>query len=263
MSKIISWCLFVERLDRLPEYLAGLKCNQRAARRWFPGWELWLYIDESVKKNLEVYEFVNEVAEFGFPEIKLIDCHPNANPMIQRYRPVYEKDSIFIVRDLDSILSKADADLVNEWVGNEQSDILRYQEYMMSSCLTMGGGYGLKTKSVNVDIISFDYQNHRGEDELFAEKITRQIPNERHTIIKTRMLVNGIYCLNEPKKTATILWGIPFFYNDDGCYENYTRGYTLEKLVEICREFEIKREHCGFHYFHFREKIMKNTYWFR
>lgn len=259
MNKIISWCLFVGSLDRLPEYLIGLKCNQRAARRWFPGWELWLYIDESIKTNLEVYEFVKEIAEFGFPEIKLIDCFPNSNPMIQRYRPVYEKDVIFIVRDLDSILSKSDADLVNAWVENEQSDILRYREYMMSSGLTMGGGYGLKTKSVNADIISFDYKNYRGEDEIFSKQITNQISKERHTIIKTRMLINGIYCLNESIETATILWGIPFFYNIDGYYENYSRGYTIEELAK----FKIRREHCGFHYFHFREKIMENVCWYR
>jgi hypothetical protein len=177
--KVISWCLYVDNFSRLPEYLAGLRCNQRAARWYFPDWKLRLYVNGS----LCVKEFVNEVAQFGSPEIELVPCRDGANPMVERFR-VFLDDSVdvSIVRDLDGILSKQDACRVNAWLDDDQSNVLAYREHEMSY-KAMGGGIGIKHRAVrgNDLAIRVVHTQGRGQDEPLLDRFLQRMKCRKST----------------------------------------------------------------------------------
>jgi len=274
--KVISWCLYLDPKNkkRLPEYLVGLRCNQRAARVWFPGWDLRLYIDETVENSEEVAQFVKDVTEFGCPKIEVRKCREGLNPMLERYRPFFDDDvAVCIARDIDSILSKTDADLVNRWLEQDEFDVLRYREYQMPCKWSMGGGIAVKTRAFTGKP---DFREvprikllGRGHDEPALAKILEHIPEQRQSQIVTRMLDNGVYCLyaNDEQK-AKVLWNVPFFDWECGYLPNepetaWLAQASLSQVVKFCADYKIRREHIGSHYDHHRIKIVQNTIWFR
>jgi hypothetical protein len=200
MNKVISWCLYVHEYNvrRLPEYLVGLRCNQRGARWWFPGWKLRLYVDGSLESNSDVGEFVKHVALYGEPKIDIFQCREGINPMVERYLPCLDEQvDVCLTRDVDSILSKTDADIVSEWLDNDDSDVLRYREYEMTCDLTMGGGVGVKNRALRGKNVAPPNTTKmgRGHDEYVLAKLLKHIPSERQTEILTRMTEDGV-CIN-------------------------------------------------------------------
>ena len=274
--KVISWCLYLdpENKRRLPEYLVGLRCNQRAARFWFPGWDLKLYIDKSVNKSKDVAQFVKDITEFGYPKIEVIECREGINPMLERYRPFFDDDvAVCIARDVDSILGKADADLVNKWIKQDEFDVLRYREYEMPCKWSMGGGIGVKTRAFankekmrevpRIKLLG------RGHDEPALAEMLEYIPGKRHFEVLTRMLDNGVYCFvaNDPEK-AIVLWNVPFFECECGYLQNELRTAWLDyasqnEVVKFCADYKIRREHIGAHWDHYRSVIINNAEWIR
>lgn len=289
MVKIISWCFYIDKdnenthmtLTRLPEYLMGLKCNQRAARLWFPEWKLRLYFDEEVKTiSPEIWNLVQDISIYGSPEIELVPCRPGHHPMIERYRPfIEEKDGVCIVRDLDSILSKTDADLVNLWLANQNSDLLSYEEYLMSN--TMGGGVGIKMNRVKYSPSKgyTKHKNGRARDEPWLWQFLEE--NElllNGTSYKTRMDCHGTYYIKTryvaPKVVTTtavrkmkwieepVLWIVPFYDYYKGLFTETPLDFS--SIVAQIRKLRIRPEHVGVHRFH-REEIIKkiHTGWCR
>ena len=265
--KVISWCLYIDsdNINRLPEYLFGLRCNQRAARVWFPGWKLRLYIHASVRISPAVWKYVDEIASYGYPKIELIDCDVGKNPMTERYRPfVDDSVDVCIVRDLDSILSKVDADMVNQWLNNDNMDVLRYREYQQEKSRAMGGGIGIKCKITHdkklVDSTSF---GRRGYDECKLEHFLKNNTDyTRHIEVLTRMTMFGVYCLyNNNINNATILWTVPFYDTIYGLACNqlgyeYLECASIRQIVEHVKDLSIKREHIGAHYDHHNQTII-------
>lgn len=268
---VISWCLFIntafDAWSRLPEYLFGLKCNQRAARVWFPGWQLRLYIDASVTENSSVYNYVSDIARYGEPQIELIPCREGCNPMIERHRPFADQRvNVCLVRDLDSILSRTDAEIVQHWMNDTNYDVLRYREYQQSRNLAMGGGIAIKCHTLPLDLkIPTDKYWQRGHDEnVLATLLTIHTDHQRHYVLATRMADNGTYFLLDHNREDVlccrpdechILWPMPFFYCENGflhqCAGNeWLECASLEKMVEYLQTFSIRREHTGSHHKH-------------
>ena len=276
--KIISWCFYVDpnNARRLPEYLLGLRCNQRAARMWFRDWELRLYIDETVRANPKVAEFIKSTTEYGWPSIEVIQCRAGVNPMVERYRPMLENDvAVCLARDIDSILSKTDADLVDKWLADDGSDVLRYREYQMMCKWAMGGGVGVKTrafKGVDIAEVPLITKQGRGHDESALAKMLMKIPEARQTEIITRMLLNGVYCFYQPDsantKEAKVLWPTPFFDCYNGYADNKRENWRLKDashdvVVLFCEEAKIRREHMGGHWDHHRDALVNGSQWVR
>lgn len=298
MSRVISWCLYVDSSDvsRLPEYLVGLKCNQRAARLWFPGWELRLYVARSHPQENAVWEFVEKIAKHGDPVIRIIECDPEKHPMTERYRPFFDPNvRVCIVRDLDSILSKTDADLVNEWISDPQYDVLQYREYLMGNNSIMGGGVGFKTKGLgplrgfkrcdkfqdqgdsfltNLQDKYFNTPNKRGRnyDEIpLARCMLDLVFRHRWKTHVTRMTKTGAYYLM-PKtglapRECEILWTVPFFDAEHAEAFRYPgmkflETASLECIADYSENFPIRREHTGAHWSQHREAFSKER-WFR
>ena len=282
MKKVISWCFFVDEKAkiRLPEYLFGLRCNKIGAELWFPDWHLRLYIDKSVYKYPSVLKFIIDIcySKKG-PKIDLLLCREGFNPTIERYRPFFDKDvEICIARDIDSILSKTDAEYVDRWLSGEYGDdvdILCYREYMQPNDFCMGGGIGIKTKKFS-DLSTVFYATpleifDRGIDEPQL-KTLMSYGKTKHIV--TKMTASGIYCIlnymYEKPSESEILWNVPFFDTTNGYLYEYNgcdclADSEIDLLVEIVKKIKIRLEHthphCEEHLKNIRNNI--NDQWVR
>lgn len=277
---VISWCFFVNRYNtsRLPEYIFGLRCNQRAASIWFPQWKLQLYIDKTVSHSCpEVFQYITEICNEE-PKIDIIECRDGFNPTVERYRPFFDSNvNICLARDIDSILSQTDAKYVEQWLNGDfgNVDILCYREYKQPSTTCMGGGIAIKpqhflSEGGSTPFLATPYQRFtRGVDETQLEKLL-EVTKSHHIV--TRMTSEGIYCIPvDFEKTkavdSQILWTIPFFDALNGYAHNYPNNDWLEyattdKKVEFVKQLTIKDEHIDV--IQHSTKIVKNdTEWIR
>jgi len=273
MVKVISWCFYFDKKnkDRLAEYLLGLKCNQRAARYWFPGWQLRLYYDQTMKPAIK--EYIEEICKHGYPNIEMIPTREGYNPMVERYRPFFDPEvEVCAARDIDSILSKTDANYIQDWLNNNDSDILSYKEHMQHDHTCMGGGITVKTrvfkKIGEIFFATPDKKFARGIDERQLIEFLKY--GKRKNII-TRMTAEGIYTVkdnNELPEKSKLLWNIPFFDSSHGYIFNYPNldwlmDASVSEIVEFVRTMKIRREHIFPDLIQHSEKILKNKKWVR
>lgn len=270
--KVISWCFYVDmkNIERLCEYLVGLKCNQRAARWWFPEWQCRLYYDSTTLNDYPVIKkYIENVCYNGIPMIEMIPCRIGYPCINERYRPFFEKNiTACIVRDIDSILSKIDADHVNNWLYNTNFKIFKYLEYQMPLDYAMGGGIAIRGNLNNEDKYIKPVSVIRGDDELLLKNILRKnnIKESDSMTIITRMSCSGIYYIfngnlkNSPKEQE-ILWMIPFYdswlgyaYKYHGC--QFLKDVNhLEDIITFSKCTPIKKELIGHHWYHYNNNI--------
>lgn len=260
MRKVISWALYLTKNGRFHEYLMGLKANHMAVQLWFPDWELVLYIDDTIDNDVLEY-----IKSFNDPPFKTILCPNDRNMMVERYRPFLDpKIDISIARDLDSILSKVDADNLNKFIADDSKDAMYYREYQMDS--PMGGGMACKKNIIKyIDTIT----RHFADEPLLEYITNRYVPVDRRTIYTTRMLENGVYHLidNTEQKPieCQILWTIVF-----------CSGYKLDEYCILDKVFNdirdmikyVKKEGVSYKYLHsyvpmYRREIVQKYIWIR
>lgn len=246
MSRIISWSLYINPnyIYRLGEYLFGLKCNIEAAKKWFPTFKCRIYYHSSVEKHSSIWQYVLNLCQ----EIEMIKVRSGYPTETERYRPLFEDHEITIVRDIDSILSKTDADFVHEWI-NTPTKILIYSEYKMKN-KPMGGGVCVKGNLLNEELYIKPTFYNRGDDE---DVLANMLDLEKDkTIIYTRMTDNGIYYLYPDTK---LLWTVPFYDADRGMLYNYDNcdnlEYDVDKILGYVIDHNIKDEHVNSHNYHF------------
>lgn len=297
--KVISWCFYFDcvNVSRFAEYLVGLKCNQRAARFWFPDWHCRLYYDaESVKDHPCIWNFIRDVCMNGSPQIELIPKRLDYPIMTERYRPFFEPGiSVTIVRDIDSVLSKVDADCVNKWFYESSSHILQYREIKMGLDYVMGGGIGFRGSLDPLEEIKYIQRlnSHGGvptsptnkkstvrgyDEEILSFFIRDKFSLDDRKIVTTRMTQTGLYYLydgsgdlSDNPSDYEILWAVPFYdarlgyacyYSKEHCYLEDPQ--KIDEIVKFVENFPIKRELTGVHWCHHKDKIDQiKTCWVR
>ncbi len=198
LKKVISWCLYAgDDVRFLPLFLVGLKKNIKAAAEFFPGWELWLHCGK-LPAAMQLY--VDEVVAGSGVQVipnKYVDF-----PMVERYRPFYDPDvDVCIARDLDSVLSGKDAEIVNKWVDDPASRVLQYREYLMAhDRAVMGGGVGVKGTLPEARPNAPD--ESRGYDERFLDELLNaNVPDRAAwSEVVLRMDWHGSYYVYSPDK---------------------------------------------------------------
>jgi len=115
--KILSFSLYGEN----PIYTIGCIKNAELNKTYFKDWEMWVYHNNTVPKDI-----LNKLEEFG---VKLINTNEDNGffGSLWRFRPINENDvDYFISRDCDSRISLRDEIAVNEWIeSNKTFHVLR------------------------------------------------------------------------------------------------------------------------------------------
>lgn len=111
MKKVISFGLWGNN----PDYTAGAIKNIDLARRIYPGWEVWFYIEDDV--DPKVVESVEQVAD---KVIEYKDAH-GWDGLFKRFLPMCDPEvDVFISRDCDSRLSDREYQAVEEWLASDK-----------------------------------------------------------------------------------------------------------------------------------------------
>lgn len=150
-SKVISFSIFGDN----PKYCSGLLKNLGLSGIVFPGWEVYIYYNNTVPKSY--------IEEYGkFDHVKLIDMSDKNIPgMFWRFLP-FEGVERFICRDADSRLISRDKSAVEEWI-NENTDLHIMRDHDHHGYKILGGMWGIKPKENLLPLIE-DYMREKNRD---------------------------------------------------------------------------------------------------
>lgn len=221
-NNVISFSLWREPASRdWANYLLGVKLNAEAKALFFPDWEMRVYVHKSAWKAApQLLQSLSSI-------IVLKDIPDHIHPLLARYLPLWEQHNVVIVRDLDSILSMADAQCVTEWLGSSSSNrFLIYREYRMGYA-TMGGGFGCKPPMSGLPdglLSSQDWElrDWRDKDEILLDKLIGQ---EDAIVHSTRMDREGHYFFHPSEQC---LW---ICTNKDAPQYAFLQDSELEQLL--------------------------------
>jgi hypothetical protein len=133
-KRVVSFSIFGTEI----KYLNGLRQNIELIELFYPGWEIFIYYNNTVPFN-----FLDEL--FEFKNIKLIDMsHSDLPGMFWRFLPNDAPNvDLFIVRDLDSRISIREVVAVYDWVASGKNlHIMRDHPHHHYKIL--GGMWGMK-----------------------------------------------------------------------------------------------------------------------
>jgi hypothetical protein len=101
----------------------------RTRNLYFPGWLIWLYLDDTVSDDHETAILANctdnvVIKKFNF---LMNDAYVKSGA---RYLPCHEAETVevFIARDIDSSLTQLDAETVAKFLQDDDAVVLRYHE---------------------------------------------------------------------------------------------------------------------------------------
>ena len=163
MKKVISFCLYQapkywEQVmeTNYKKYLEGFEENFNLAQKYYPDWQIYLYHNE----NLDISIF-DPFKKNGKLETKLI-TNNSINAMQWRFLPNDDKDvELFIVRDIDSRITKREQVSVLEWV--ESGKILHImRDHPHHQYSILGGMWGMRNQlDLNMEKSCEEYNTSR------------------------------------------------------------------------------------------------------
>lgn len=180
MKKVISFSLW----GKSEKYWFGAKQNIELAKKFYPGWVIKFYIDDTCEKEL-IESLIDPVVEIILVKNNLIGVTYDGSyshshqGMFWRFL-AYEDPEVgyFISRDCDSRLNEREALAVSEWLKSEKKfHIMRDHPYHQAPIL--GGMWGskadllrkidFKSKIIEWNKIKMNYS--LGVDQDFLGKI--------------------------------------------------------------------------------------------
>lgn len=130
--------------DKTSPYFSGIYINLKSAALLYPDWDVCLFTPSGCLTPEEIKNFRNINPRFTPFEL---DFYPGWTGMFWRMLPIFISSYTHLcVRDLDSLLSKREADAVNEWLeSNHCLHIMR--DHPAHTAPIMGGMFGVKCDS--------------------------------------------------------------------------------------------------------------------
>lgn len=107
-EKIISFSLWGTR----DLYLHGALVNAEQTAKYFPGWTVHIYYDNSVPSDV-----ITKLSKWS--HIKLIKVSNGSYGMFWRFEPLFQNATV-LIRDLDSRITWRDVRCVNEWLETDK-----------------------------------------------------------------------------------------------------------------------------------------------
>lgn len=176
-KKVISFSLW----GNINRYNIGAIRNAELAKVFYPDFECWFYIHNSVPDVIIQQLKKND-------NIKLIFNSSNLDigkPMCWRFMPISEDNvEIMLCRDTDSRLSKREELAVREWLNSDYILHIMRDHKIFHNYKIFGGMFGIKKyKNMPNWKISLEKINQNKRDRLydleFLEKLIINIPSHK------------------------------------------------------------------------------------
>lgn len=162
MKRVISYSLYGD----IKKYTYGAVKNAEDIPLYYPGWEGWFYVDNTVPKHI--------IRKLKLCGMKIINMDGKKYPiaMMWRFLVFGHKDVNYaIVRDTDSRLSVRESNAVSEWIKSGKSfHIMR--DHPLHDVLMMGGLWGAKAgKLGDIDKLIKEWHGEKADsaDQLFLK----------------------------------------------------------------------------------------------
>lgn len=204
--KVISYSLYGDN----PIYTIGCIKNAHLKSKFFKGWEMWVYHNDSVPTHI-----LKELEILG---VRLINTNENNGFLgsLWRFRPIIESEvEYFISRDCDSRISLRDEISVNEWISSGKSFHIIREHPIGHGWVINAGMWGAKGGSIqNFSELIKNYLqiNKRVGDKTIDQCFLRDVI---HPIIK-----NDLFLHDE-------------FFNYEGIGTNIKRDRYLDDFAFI------------------------------
>lgn len=161
--KLIAYSLFGYRQC----YIDGLLWNTCLAARYFPGWTVRAYVDETMGRAIEWLE------SRGCQVVKMKPAEGLQGMWWRMLAAADPAAKSIIFRDADSCLCARDADAVSEW---EESGLVAHSmhDHPAHGKRLMGGMWGVRggiLPNIAELIAAQTSRKGYGEDETFLEKV--------------------------------------------------------------------------------------------
>lgn len=159
-KRVISYCIYYggsaqindfnaiyETAHGFNRYLLGLSENITLRDKYFPGWEIYLYLEDWLKDDTAVKAIIDGAKDLKVIPFSTKIYEKRHHAAFERYRVLWDTDvKVSIIRDVDQLLTAEDARLVDEWY--------RWEHMTLTA---MGGGFAFKRSSREpIDSMSYD-----------------------------------------------------------------------------------------------------------
>lgn len=157
-KRLISYCLFGED----PLYAGGILRNLEEAERYYPGWHVLVFVDQSVGTGVR-----EEISEAGG---LVVEAQSGLPLTVERFLPALDDEvDVVLVRDADSSLTPREVAAVNEWIeSGKKWHVMRDHPYHQAS--VMGGMWGCRGgcfSELGEALARYEFSGSYGEDQVF------------------------------------------------------------------------------------------------
>ena len=108
----ISFSLFGDR----PKYLRGVFDNYLAIEKYFPGWQMVIFVDDTVPEDM-----LNEIKKLKIEVVHEPSGQSSMDKLVWRFKPLdWDKSGRVLIRDVDSVITKKEAELIDQWIESDE-----------------------------------------------------------------------------------------------------------------------------------------------
>jgi hypothetical protein len=182
--KVISFSLYGDN----PIYTIGCVKNAKLKKDLFDGWEMWVYHNDTVPKNI-----LEELSSLGVV-LKKIEEDKGFFGSLWRFRPIFDESvNYFISRDCDSRISKRDEIAVEEWLKSGKKYHIIRDHPIGHGWVVNAGMWGGKSNTIdNFENVMNDYliTHNRTNDKSIDQCFLRDVV---HPIISKDLFLHDEY----------------------------------------------------------------------
>lgn len=176
MKKIVAFSLFGSD----PKYYVGAEKNITLTKEHLPDWEVSIYYHPDSTEE----SYINKIKTMDCNVINVADIDLKINKPITDY-PIpffwrffsFFDDNISIVRDLDSRISKREADYINRWINGDKNYFVIRDHTWHSQY--PAGLFGMRGKSDEFKTFTENFINNTellwGHDQLILEQFMKDV----------------------------------------------------------------------------------------
>ena len=150
-----------------PRYIDGAETNVLLARRFYPGWQLWFFADQTVPADT-----LNILARQPECRVMIADSTKERQHRLfwRFWAASYPEVDIMLIRDTDSRIGQREQLAVQDWLTNHNTGFHIMRDSPQHSVPMCGGMWGCRADRLrNIrQLINQYYDNGRDKDVRFG-----------------------------------------------------------------------------------------------